>query len=172
MFYVPISFPSGLISSGSLIFNGTLITLNAVYRPPPFDFLVHIDSLTFRLSHFAGVNLLYQSDPLDPNKEHTVSVEPASILESVTVEMDLGDKADVMIGLDDGQLFEQDGFVATGSWNTDACLGTGRAAGTCYVSEGSGSIISYTFEGLYLNAISQRKGGPLTKVDLCQQAMR
>ncbi|KAG8953439.1 hypothetical protein FRC04_002281 [Tulasnella sp. 424] len=92
--------------------------------------------------------LLYRAVNLAQNEEHTVIVNPARLLESIIVEMDLGDEADMIMSMNDGQLFEQDGFVATGQWNTNAAYpGDGRTAGTYHVSEGSGSEISYTFEG-------------------------
>ncbi|KIO30717.1 hypothetical protein M407DRAFT_242099 [Tulasnella calospora MUT 4182] len=146
-FNVTITSPSPLISSGSLIFNGTLIWLYSVWEPQYVPYYVYIDSLTFVSTRVPSIDLLYASNPLDPNEEHTVTVQPARLLESVTVEMDLGDEADMMMSMDDGQLFQQDGFVTYGTWNTNACLGGGRAAGTCHVSQGSGSVISYTFEG-------------------------
>ncbi|KIO30719.1 glycoside hydrolase family 5 protein [Tulasnella calospora MUT 4182] len=146
-FNVTIASPSPLISSGSLIFNGTMIWLYSLWGAEHIGYFVYLDSLAFGSTHFSEIPLLYDSLPLDQNKEHTVTVQPARLLKSAIVEMDLGDETDMMISLDGGQLFEQVGFVATGSWNTDACLAAGRVAGMCYVSEGSGSIISYTFEG-------------------------
>ncbi|KIO30720.1 glycoside hydrolase family 5 protein [Tulasnella calospora MUT 4182] len=146
-FNVTIASPSPLISSGSLIFNGTMIWLYTALGTEQVGYFVYLDSLTFVSIHFPQFDLLYDSLPLDPNKEHTATVQPIRLLESVIVEMDLGDEVDIMMSMDDGQLFEQDGFVAMGTWNTDSCLRAGRAAGMCHVSEGSGSIISYTFEG-------------------------
>ncbi|KIO30718.1 hypothetical protein M407DRAFT_20248 [Tulasnella calospora MUT 4182] len=150
-FNVTITSPSPLISSGRLFFNGTSIWAYSVLQTQYVPYYVYIDSLTYVSTRTPSSDLLYHSDNLDPNYEHVheITIQPARLLGSVIVEMDLGDKADTMMSMDDGQLFEQDGFVAMGSWNTDICLdgGDGRASGTCHVSEGSGSIISYTFEG-------------------------
>ncbi|KAG8909076.1 hypothetical protein FRC01_007151 [Tulasnella sp. 417] len=91
-------------------------------------------------------NLLYHNSYLDPNEQHTVTVQPARLLESVIIETDLGDESIIMMR-DDGPFFERTGFVTTGQWNTGACFGEGRISATCHVSEGSGSEVSYMFQG-------------------------
>ncbi|KIO30722.1 hypothetical protein M407DRAFT_20252 [Tulasnella calospora MUT 4182] len=146
-FNVTIASPSPLIALGSLIFNGTSIWLDSVWQTQSVPYTVYLDSTEFASVRSPSNDLLYHTTNLDQNEQHTVIIQPARLLDSVIVEMDLGAEADVMMSMDDGQLFQQAGFVATGQWNTDACLGAGRAAGTCHVSEGSGSEISYTFEG-------------------------
>ncbi|KAG8953441.1 hypothetical protein FRC04_002283 [Tulasnella sp. 424] len=146
-FNVTIAAPSPLIALGSLIFNGSSIWVNSVWETQIVPYTLYLDSLTFVSNRVPSDDLLYHAVNLAQNEEHTVIVNPARLLDSVIVEMDLGDEADMMMSMDDGQLFLQDGFIATGQWNTNACLGDGRADGTCHVSEGSGSEISYTFEG-------------------------
>ncbi|KAG8909075.1 hypothetical protein FRC01_007150, partial [Tulasnella sp. 417] len=146
-FNVTIASPSPLIALGSLIFNGTSIWVNSVGVNQSVPYTVYLDSDEFGAVHTPSNDLLYHAGNLDLNDQHTVTVRPARLLESVIVETDPGDNYAITISLHDGQRFEQDGFVTTGQWSTDSCLGEGRIAGTCYVSEGTGSSISYTFLG-------------------------
>ncbi|KAG9008885.1 hypothetical protein FRB90_008678 [Tulasnella sp. 427] len=146
-FNVTINSPSPLLALGSLVFNGTAIWLGSVWETQSVPYTVYLDGKSFSDVRTPANDLLYYSAVLDPSEVHSLVLQPASLLKSVVVEMDLGDYADTMLSMDDGQLFEQDGFVTAGTWRTDKCLGDGRASGTCHVSEGSGSEIAYTFEG-------------------------
>ncbi|KAG9043228.1 hypothetical protein FS837_009856, partial [Tulasnella sp. UAMH 9824] len=100
-FNVTITDPSPLIALGSLIFNGTSIWLYSTYDPQYVPFHVYLDSLDFASVRLPVSNLLYHGSNLDGNEQHTVTVQPARILESVIVEMDFGDKVDTMLSMDD-----------------------------------------------------------------------
>ncbi|KAG9022417.1 hypothetical protein FS837_006374 [Tulasnella sp. UAMH 9824] len=115
--------------------------------PKYVPFHVYLDALDFASVRLPVSNLFYHGSNLGANEQHTVTVQPARILESVVVEMDFGDKVDMKLSMNDVQLFQQEGFVATGQWNTNPCLGAGQSRVTCLVSEGTGSEISYTFQG-------------------------
>ncbi|KAG8893216.1 hypothetical protein FRC01_013721, partial [Tulasnella sp. 417] len=131
-FNVTISSPSPVIALGSLIFNGTSIWVNSVGVNQSVPYTVYLDSDDFGAVRTPSNALLYHASNLDPNDQHTVTVQPARLLESVIVETDLGDNTALLISMDDGQLFEENGFVTTGQWSTDSCLGEGRIAGTCH----------------------------------------
>ncbi|KAG9043227.1 hypothetical protein FS837_009855 [Tulasnella sp. UAMH 9824] len=147
-FNVTIASPSPLIALGSLIFNGTQIWLESVWETQNVPYTVYLNAEEYASVRSPSNDLLYHATNLrDLTEQHTVVVQPARLLDAIIIEMDLGDEANMMMSMDDGQLFQQDGFVATGEWNTYSCLGAGRAGGTCHVSGGSGSEISYTFEG-------------------------
>ncbi|KAG8895893.1 hypothetical protein FRC01_012140 [Tulasnella sp. 417] len=146
-FNVTITSPSPLIAAGSLLFNGTAVWLQS-NTPTTTSYAVNLDSTPFDYADGQpSSNLLFHATTLSQDMEHNVLIQPASILERVVIEMDLGDQADAIMSLDDSMLFQEDDFTTKGQWNTDECLGSGRAAGTCHVSEGTGSEFSYKFEG-------------------------
>ncbi|KAG8952027.1 hypothetical protein FRC04_005360 [Tulasnella sp. 424] len=146
-FNVTIAYPSPLIAAGSLFFNGTAVWLRGEGIPTKVPYTVNLDSVEY---NFVNGQLLSDAlfwDDTSADKEHNVLIQPASILDNVVVEMDLGDQADAIMSLDDSMLFQEKGFTTQGQWTMNECLGSGRAAGTCHVSEGTGSEFSYEFEG-------------------------
>ncbi|KAG9050403.1 hypothetical protein FS837_005748 [Tulasnella sp. UAMH 9824] len=145
-FNVTIASPSPLIAAGSLIFNGTAIWLRSGV-PTTSRYAVNLDSTAFDYANQPSPNLLFHADSLGQDMEHDVNIQPASILDTVVIEMDLGDQADVILSYDDSMVFQEDGFTTKGQWTSNECLGSGRAAGTCHVSEGTGSEFTYKFEG-------------------------
>ncbi|KAG8898671.1 hypothetical protein FRC01_010819 [Tulasnella sp. 417] len=147
-FNVTIAYPSPLIALGSLIFNGTSIWVNSVDETEYVPYYIYLDSLTVASVRMPSTgSLLYRNSYLDPNEQHTVTVQPARLLESVIIETDVGDETTIVMSTDDSRYFGRTGFVSTGQWNTFACFSEGRTAGMCHVSEGSGSEISYMFQG-------------------------
>ncbi|KIO20407.1 hypothetical protein M407DRAFT_245806 [Tulasnella calospora MUT 4182] len=146
-FNVTIASPSPLIAAGSLLFNGTAVWLRSG-MPTTTPYTVNFDSIEFDYATGQpSPNALFYEDSLGADMVHNVNIQPASILDTVIIEMDLGDQADAIMSLDDSMMFQEDGFATKGQWTTDDCLGTGRAAGTCHVSEGTGSEFTYEFEG-------------------------
>ncbi|KAG9018972.1 hypothetical protein FRB90_007736 [Tulasnella sp. 427] len=147
LFNVTISSPSPLLTSGPLFFNGTAVWLQSGL-PTTTSYVVNLDSTEYTYTGGQpSTNLLFSSDSLTEDMRHKVIVQPASILDNVIIQMDLGDQADAIMSLDDSMLFQEDGFTSKGKWTSDECLGSGRAAGTCHVSQGSGSEFTYEFEG-------------------------
>lgn len=114
-------------------------------------YTVTLDSVPWSSVRQPVSSALFYSTIAD-DATHDVSITPASLLDSIVIQMDLD--ADTITSMDDSQLWglpadrSQGSLRVTGNWTKNACLGSGRSQNTCHVTNGANDGIAYTFEGM------------------------
>lgn len=131
-----------LITPLSSRLNGASVAANI-----PYATVLDGGALQWGTTAGNGPANLFAATDLASSASHNVSIMPASILDSVVVQMDLS--ADTEMTIDDSVLWNMGPSInVQGSWVANECLGSGRVNGTCHTSEGSGSVLTYEFQGV------------------------
>ncbi|KAG8900064.1 hypothetical protein FRB99_006274 [Tulasnella sp. 403] len=147
-----ITFPSPLLMAGSMLFNGTGLWLTSSTAHSGLNYTVSLDSSSSFSSTVNPSNLtLFQSRDLSTSSPHSFKISPASVLASVTVEMDLAN-ANRTIFVDDNTIWGTTNAVdavptITGNWTQEQCFGTTQAAQRCHSTRIPGASIALHFTG-------------------------
>ncbi|KAG8890377.1 hypothetical protein FRB98_008952 [Tulasnella sp. 332] len=164
---------SPLLALGSLLFNGTGIWLSGSQtQPSNAPYSVVLDSETSTFTTYPSSGALFTQFGLSSTEEHSVDINPSSILSSAIIEVDAD--ANTSTRIDDSQLFaftpSDSAITVQGDWIANQCLDNEQNvyAGTCHTSHTSGDSFSYTFEGdaiVVYGALENTQAGYTVSVD-------
>lgn len=108
-------------------------------------YTVRLDGGSMSFRGRLPTNCIFAAGPIDPSEpEHHISFTPVPIVDSVVIQTDVPEGSKIW---DDSMIFWHFETKTEGFWSIKQCLHPSRRAGSCRVSEGNGTAITYNFDG-------------------------